>query len=62
MNANRFASFHQAIWDATIYTEDFTTIGSNFMDIDKFIIQKEDCNTFQTNTKESLIRTILKTV
>ncbi|MEO1450801.1 MAG: hypothetical protein AAFV07_14830, partial [Bacteroidota bacterium] len=37
MNANYFASFHQGTWDATIYTEGFTTVGGKFIDIDKFI-------------------------
>ncbi|TXE07219.1 hypothetical protein FUA26_13430 [Seonamhaeicola algicola] len=37
MNANRFASFHQGTWDATIYTEGFTTVGGKFIDINKFI-------------------------
>ncbi|GAB1855852.1 hypothetical protein MHTCC0001_06870 [Flavobacteriaceae bacterium MHTCC 0001] len=39
MNANRFASFHQGTWDATIYTEGFTTVGGKFIDIEKFINQ-----------------------
>ena len=39
MNANRFACFHQGTWDATIYTEGFTTIGGKFIDINKFISQ-----------------------
>ncbi|WP_299552417.1 hypothetical protein [Seonamhaeicola sp.] len=39
MNANRFASFYRGTWDATIYTEGFTTVGGKFIDIDKFINQ-----------------------
>ncbi len=39
MNANRMASFFQGTWDATIYTEGFTTVGGKFIDIDKFISQ-----------------------
>lgn len=39
MNANRFASFHRGTWDATIYTEGFTTVGGKFIDIEKFIKQ-----------------------
>ncbi|TXG38634.1 hypothetical protein [Seonamhaeicola maritimus] len=37
MNANRVASFHRGTWDATLYTEGFTTIGGKFIDINKFI-------------------------
>ncbi|MDW7694326.1 hypothetical protein R9C00_06220 [Flammeovirgaceae bacterium SG7u.111] len=37
MNANRFASFFRGTWDATIYTEGFTTINGKFIDINKFI-------------------------
>lgn len=38
-NANTFASFHQGTWDATIYTEGFTTVGGKFIGIEKFISQ-----------------------
>lgn len=37
MNANRMASFYQGTWDATLYTEGFTTVGGKFIDIDNFI-------------------------
>ncbi len=38
-NAHRMASFYQGTWDATLYTEGFTTIGGKFIDIDAFINQ-----------------------
>lgn len=38
-NANRFASFYQGTWDATLYTEGFTTVGGKFIDINKLITQ-----------------------
>ena len=37
MNANRFASFFKGTWDATIYTEGFTTLDGQFIDINTFI-------------------------
>lgn len=37
MNANRMASFYQGTWDATLYTEGFTTVGGKFIDINNFI-------------------------
>ncbi len=37
MNANRFASFHRGTWDATIYTEGFTSENGKFINIDDFI-------------------------
>lgn len=36
-NPNRLASFFGSTWDATIYSEGFTTNGGQFIDIDKFI-------------------------
>jgi hypothetical protein len=36
-NPNRFASFHGGTWDATIYSEAFTTNGGKFIDINDFI-------------------------
>jgi len=42
-NANRFASFFQGTWDATIYTEAFATMvsgkGTQLIDINRFIEQ-----------------------
>ncbi len=38
MNANRFASFFRGTWDATIYTEGFTTIGGKFITVNDFIV------------------------
>ncbi|MEX0324219.1 MAG: DUF1961 family protein [Puniceicoccaceae bacterium] len=37
MSANRFASFYQGTWDATIYSEGWTRVGGKFIDIDNFI-------------------------
>ena len=37
MNANRFASFFRGTWDATLYSEGFTSIGGNFIDLNQFI-------------------------
>ena len=37
MNANRFASFFRGTWDATLYTEGFTSIGGKFIDLNQFI-------------------------
>lgn len=37
MNANRMASFFQGTWDATLYTEGFTTVGGKFIGIEQFI-------------------------
>ncbi|MFY0625796.1 MAG: hypothetical protein JXR07_05865 [Reichenbachiella sp.] len=37
MNANRFASFYQGTWDATIYTEGFTTVKGKLINIDEMI-------------------------
>ncbi len=35
--ANRFASFYRGTWDATLYSEGFTKIGGEFIDINSFI-------------------------
>ena len=37
MNANRFASFFRGTWDATLYTEGFTSVGGKFIDLNQFI-------------------------
>ncbi|MBX2819617.1 MAG: hypothetical protein KTR29_08045 [Rhodothermaceae bacterium] len=37
MNANRFASFFRGTWDATLYTEGFTSIGGKFIDLNQLI-------------------------
>ncbi|MFY0687449.1 MAG: hypothetical protein JXQ90_09800 [Cyclobacteriaceae bacterium] len=37
MNANRFASFYQGTWDATLYTEGFTRERGQFIDINQLI-------------------------
>ncbi len=39
MNANRFASFFRGTWDATIYTEGFTTDGGKFINLNNFMVQ-----------------------
>ena len=37
MNANRMASFFRGTWDATLYTEGFTSIGGHFINLNQFI-------------------------